>query len=131
MNDLALRVLRVFEEHNDSIFWRVNGDRVTFFVICNDLFFWACADAEEVTDENIEALERTHAFVKEQFAKHPKPDRDSPEFMHWDVVSSWEAYWPLLFCCRVRGMRPQRPYYESIPAVMHDAFNACGPERTE
>lgn len=35
----------------------------------------------------------------------------------------------LLFCCRKRKMRPQKPYYKHLAEALHPLFDACGPER--
>src|SRR5207249_10926238 len=35
----------------------------------------------------------------------------------------------LLFCCRMRNMRPQGAYYNSIPKNIWHLFDACGEER--
>lgn len=89
----------------DDVWWRVDGEYapVTMLINCNDLFYWACADAEIVTDKNIDVLEQSY--------------KDSQD------------YGGILFCCRVRGMRPQGAYYKYIPKDEHKLFDACGPER--
>ncbi len=92
----------------DGLWWRTDGEYapVTFMVNCNDLFFWACSDAEVITEDNISEFEQAYK------------DIDSP-------------YAQILFCCRVRGMRPQKPYYKHIPEKFHKLFDSCGPERED
>ena len=57
----TLRVLRIFDSFDgpssDSLWWRTDGEfaPVTFLVKCSDEFYYACADLERLTPENIEA----------------------------------------------------------------------------
>ena len=58
----------------------------------SDLFYWACADAEEVTEENLPVLKQTTADLE---AVCPR---------------SVDGYAASLFAARVRNMRPQGKY---------------------
>jgi hypothetical protein len=111
--DFILRVLRVASEYDlfGDLFWHMRGQSapVAFCINCNDLFEWACADAEEVTPENIAELEKACA---ECLAAGDKGC----------------IYGGSLFCCRVRKMRPQGAAYPRNAAVW-PLFDACGPER--
>ena len=113
-DSLELRVLKIFSEHDacDDVWWRTDGDYapVTFLVNCNDLFYWACADAEAITKCNIDALDQ--AF------------KDALESHKYGCCHA-----TLLFCCRQRGMRPQGAYYAHIPKELWPLFDSCGPER--
>lgn len=115
-DDTALRMFAVTGEHEacDEIWWRTDGEYapVTFFVGCNDLFFWACADAEAITDENIDIFEQSY--------------RDAA-----NATDDGDLYGHLLFCCRARGMRPQKPYYAHFPDELHPLLDGCGPERDQ
>lgn len=82
-------------------------------VNCNDLFYWATSDAEDITPDNIEELEKAMADVK---TASPNDN---------DFVDHGMS----LFACRVRKMRPQPPCYKTITPELHALFNACGPER--
>ena len=106
----VLALLAKYEQHED-VWWRVDGEYapVTFIVNCNDLFFWACADAELITDENIAMFEQAYKDASEH--------------------ECGECYAGLLFCCRERKMRPQGAYYESFPKSMWGMFDECGPDR--
>ena len=112
--DLILRAFRVFNGFSgpasDGLWWRTDGEYapVTLLVMCNDLFTWATAECETLTAENIGLLEATHAELL-------AIDRELGCFAD------------ILFCCRVRGNRPQRPYYQYIDARLHGMFDACGP----
>jgi hypothetical protein len=106
-NSLVMRVLSVTAE-NDScqdIFWRVDDQYapISIFVNCNDVFWWGCADAEAITADNLDIFEQAY--------------RDAPK------------QGGLLFCCRVRGMRPQGAYYKYLDDSEKPLFDACGPER--
>lgn len=94
----------------DMLFWRKENGHIRFFVICNDTFFWATADVEEVTQDNVKDLEQAVADVQAV-----DPDAD-------------ERMGPLLFCARQRGVRPM-PRME-VPKALRPLFDACGPERT-
>lgn len=111
-----LRILKIIAKYEDfeQIWWRVDGEYapVTFIVNCNDLFYWACSDAESITIDNIDILEQSYV--------------DSA-----NTDKHGECWGSLLFCCRVRKMRPQTPYYKSIPTPLWPLFNECGPERKD
>ena len=110
---LVMRVLSVTAKYDDyeEIWWRTDGEHapVTFFANCNDLFYWACSDAEAITEQNIDLLEQTYEDVA--------------------MYEHGECYAGILFCCRSRGMRPQGAYYKSLPRSLWALFDACGPER--
>ena len=134
---------------DEAIWWRTDEKYapITFFVGCNDLFYWACADAEELTEENFPRLKEAIIDVRKAWGcpleepKYPHASKvDEPYIApskeaidkynehhekHWDS-GSWGV---LLFCARERKMRPQKPYYELIPTELHALFDACGPER--
>lgn len=77
-------------------------DNITPYVNCNDLFWWGCADDEEVKVEDIPLLLQSL--------------EDSPK------------NGALLYCARKRGMRPQTPYYKYFEGEEH-LFDACGESR--
>ena len=112
--EFVCRVLSVFDEDGpsqDSLWWRTDGEYapLTLFVKCSDLFVWGCADLEEVTPDNVAELERAAADVKA---------------VTWDGNY---VYADLLFCCRVRGHRPQKPCYKDLDEETWPLFDACGP----
>jgi hypothetical protein len=53
------------------------------FVNCNDLFYWACADAERIGHSEVEDLYRQHLADKQ-----------------------WGAW---IWCCKHRKLQPQEP----------------------
>lgn len=75
------------------------------WVICNDLFFWGCADGEDISLEELPQLIECHTLS-------PKFGGD-------------------LWCCRKREMRPQAAMYKYIPRDEWPLFDAAGPERDD
>ena len=115
MKDAAFtqRVLELVAQadlHRD-LFWRCDSNYapVTFFVNCNDIFWWGCADAEKISPETVGLLEDAVADTLR--------------------VTGSSAYAGELFCARVRKMRPQGCFYEGMPESIAALFDACGPER--
>ncbi len=110
--NLILRAFKILD--GDSLMWNVEGDAdVSLFINCNDLFFWACADATPLTLDNIDILEQA--------------DRDMK------IAANGGSYYQadILFCCRINGMRPQTPYYKYIKDEFKPLFDACGPVRSD
>ena len=111
----ALKILDVVAQNDlhDCIFWRCDGKYapITIWINCNDLFCWATADLEEITVERLPEFER--------------------------AIADCEVIDPVLgalrgcdlFCCRMRGMRPQRPAYPTDKPEWKAIFDSCGPER--
>lgn len=113
-----LRVMRIVDcgfrgPSPEILFWRTDREYAPFkiFVICSDVFAWACADMEELTPANIHVLEAAVA------------DLDTADRGSGYVCAD------TLFCSRVRGMRPQGAYYKNIERQHWPLFDACGPER--
>jgi hypothetical protein len=79
------------------------GDGYIACVNCNDLFYWACGDAESIQIDDVPLF---------------KQSLEDSEFMG-----------PLLYCARKRKMRPQGAYYESFFPEDVPLFNATGPKR--
>jgi hypothetical protein len=109
-----LRVLDLVAsvDGHDILWWRTDGEYapLTLFVNCNDFFYWGTADAEEVTPENTDVLARCVEDVKA-------------------TGTPYTFYALTLFCCRVRGMRPQTPVWKGLDAAVLPLFLAAGPER--
>lgn len=131
------RVLDDADQH-DGFWWRANEPQYEPFKIlinCNDLFYWACADAEEVTPDTLDVFERS---IRDVGALHERwgkwlttnvrdgakkmSDPDAPPY----VATSLGL---LLYCARVRKMRPQGAFYDAFPPEVADMFDAAGPER--
>jgi hypothetical protein len=94
-----------------ELMWRCDREYapITFFINCSDLFYWGCADGETVTKENIHIL------------------RESIKDLAPYALSRQDA--SLLFCCRVRKMRPQGAYYKYIDKEVWHLYDEAGPER--
>lgn len=121
-----LRIMRIFNGFDgpspDNLWWRTDGKYAPFtvFVNCNDEFYWASADCEEITPENIEEMERAVAdCIATTRRKEPWGERGC------------SVYAPMLFCARVRKMRPMGAAYPGGEdhAGVRELLNACGPER--
>lgn len=115
--DFVCRVLSIFDGFdrlsNDDVWWRTDDEYapITLIVNCNDLFFWGCSDCETITPENVETLESAVRDVKALTGNNGGADA--------------------VFCCRVRGMRPQGACYSTkyYPVEIWPLFDAAGPER--
>jgi hypothetical protein len=111
-NNFALRVLDVIAraDLHDSLWWRTDGDYgpVSFWILCNDVFAWACADAERITPETLPELEQA---IRDEVA-----------------ITGTTIYADHLYCARRRGKRPQGAAYPDDRRLW-PLFDACGPER--
>ena len=122
----------------EHIWWRTDSKYapVTFFVDCNDLFYWAYADSEKITAENFPLIKQAVDDVAAALnVCDPRYRYRSKEEAVGTVESMYDA-WRVagshaadLFCARVRQMRPQRPCYKRYPDSLKPLFDACGPER--
>ena len=103
-------VLKVLSDYDieTSLCWGFTDDKLELFINCNDRFWWAAGDSEEITPENLPILEQALKNVK--------------------ALSNFTFYGADLFCCRVRGMRPQGAAYPERRELW-PLFDACGPER--
>lgn len=116
-HEFVERILRLFAmfpyDMNDTLLWRVDGKwaPITFMVNCNDDFWWATSDCEVITPDNIELLE--------QSIRDAVDTAGDPRDAYWGV---------LLFCARIRGMRPQGAAYPE-KAALQELLNSAGPER--
>lgn len=97
---------------HDSLWWSTQNGELKLFAICNDLFYWATADLEEITADDVDLLRET---------------RNELAALEDDDMG--ELYLSELFAARKRGMRPQRPCYKTWSPVVAALFDACGPQR--
>lgn len=107
IDGFELDLLKLLAKHDvrDDLFWNVSGTSIKFFVNCSDVFWWATADLEEVTAENIGILKQAYE-------------------------DAGDIYGGDLFAARVRKLRPQQPYWSRIQDERIQAFFlAVGPER--
>lgn len=112
--EFIIRLLRLFQfDYCGEVWWRGEPELdgpLSFFVTCNDAFWWATGDNERITPENIGVLEQAFADLEKVRAR---------------------SHAPLLFCARVRGMRPQGAMYKYIPDAAWPLFDAAGPARDQ
>ena len=110
------KILVFIAKHDihDWLWWRCDGNYapVTFFINCNDLFWWGTADCEPFTVADIPDMDKAIADVK--------------------AAGGLEGFYgPELWVCRKRGMRPQTPAYpKREDEHLRPLFDACGPERS-
>lgn len=99
--------LLAYHECSDDIWWKETGseDFPEPLINVNDCFFWACADAEEITAPDLDALQKALEDVGDN------------------------GHGLLLFVCRKRRMRPQGALYKHLDSSIQGLFNDCGPER--
>ena len=111
--ELAMKVLTLLADHDtcEDVWWRTDGEYapITFIVNCDDLFYWACADAVEITEDNFPLMVQAYG------------DADAINCPVWAAT---------LFCTRTRAMRPQPPCYKGFPQVLWPLLDECGPKRT-
>ena len=102
VQELVMRLLPLMAKHDatDELMWDEN---LNFSIVCNDTFWWGTADAESITPETLEVLEQ--AF--EDGGDHGT----------------------ILYCSRIRKMRPQGAVYKYLHKEIWPLFDACGPER--
>ncbi len=112
MNDkFVMEVLELFSDDNSSLMWSVENGVVSFAVNCSDVFAWGCADAEDITPENISILRKA---------------MEDCELANKATRNFWSGE---LFACRVRGMRPQGAAYPKNHPELWPLLDACGPVR--
>lgn len=104
-------LLRLFAfDDTEALWWRgKDGAQVgplEFYVPVNDVFFWGSSDLELITASDVADLAIARTDCGDHF-----------------------GYWPTLWACRKRGMRPQGAQYDYLPKHLWPLFNACGPER--
>ena len=111
-----LEILRLFAEFDiqDCLWWHFPGDwkSPTFLVKCNDLFYWATADAEEVTVDSLPALQQA---IEECLAIDP---------------TLGALVGVNLYAARRRQIRPQNCCYPECKELW-PLFDAAGLERTD
>ena len=78
---------------------------LNFWVNCNDLFVWGCADAVDITEDTVDGLELALADCEG----------------HQDAI--------FLYACRHEKMRPQGAIYEHLEKRFWPLFDECGPKR--
>ena len=110
--DEIMILLKFVSEHDihRELWWRCDDEYapITFFLNCNDMFYWGCSDCEELTVGDLGALEQA---IKDA-----------------DAICPIEGWGTAVFIARKRGMRPQKPAYPK-DVKMWPLFDLCGPER--
>ena len=111
MEDFKIELLKLLAQYDCvgiGCYWNEDLD---FFVMCNDWFFWGCADCEIVQSQQ---------------------DVDDLRICFEDVmqVDPGQVYLALsLFAARKRKLRPQGAMYERLHPSMYGLFDAAGEVR--
>jgi len=120
-----MKILAECDTDSAGVWPRVTEDgELVIMINCNDLFYWACADAEFFCEGDVELMRRTAEEL-----------RRAGEF--------GEVYLFELFCCRKRGMRPQYPFFrkrdpatgeygeDTLETGVRALFDACGEDGSD
>ena len=107
--EFIIKILEFFQPCPNDLIWKVEDNSLTFFINCSDFFWWGCGDAEAITPETFDIL----VNAKNECEK----------------LDEFSSDWTLLYCARVRKMRPQGAYYEFQNRKLWHLFDECGPER--
>lgn len=75
-------------KYTDEVWSEEASKTFSISVLCNDVFCWACADAEEMFFEDLESV-----------------------YDHWEKDPLWG---PAVWCIKKRKLMPQKPVYEAI-----------------
>lgn len=97
------KILRVIEKYDlcGDVTW---DSDLNFYVQCNDLFYWGSASCEPLTVDTLPELIR--------------------------AMKDCERHGELLYCSRMRKMRPQGEYYQYFDQETEwHLFHECGEER--
>lgn len=121
------RVLRATQDLHDQVWWTVDNDDgspVAFYIDCTGVFY-AHAGRPDFGTAKLSAVNavRTNAA-------------DAVRLGDWNLVEFEKAcadadgaYGPILFCARVRKMRPLPTYLQRVPEHLRPLFDAAGPPR--
>jgi hypothetical protein len=91
----------LLEKVEDYRYLALKDGEVKCFINCNDFFWWACGDFEDLDDWNL--LEQSLNDAGDDGC--------------------------LLYCARKRKMRPQGAFYKYLKAENHHWFDECGEKR--
>ncbi len=95
-------VMKLFAKHDicDELYW---SEDLSLFVLCNDVFYWGCADCEAIESQNDIVLLKS-------------------------CFEDCEEHAITLYCARRRSMRPQGAMYKYLKG--HESiFDLCGDDR--
>lgn len=95
-----------------GLFWRIDNNKLSLFVNCNDLFFWACSDLEEITPQNIDVFVETANVLQVNHQLN-------------------YANLAILFCAKSRKLQPQGAVFSKLSPLMVTLLEQVGIEREE
>lgn len=95
-------------------------------VFCNDLFWWGCADSEDITIQNVDVYAKAISDMRAALPRSNEKERDASE----KHVLDWAG---TLFAARVRQLQPQFACYPGVGtpegAIISGLLDAVGPMR--
>lgn len=117
----VVSALTCYGETTDVMWWIEDETKeVKCGVMCNDVFFWGCADVEELEAEDVPMLKEIKKMLFEM-SRNESGKFINQFYLHGDI----------LFCAKKRKMRPQGAMYKHIPKELWHLFNECGEHRPE
>lgn len=110
MPEYKIQLLKFFAQHDlcmaDILLWDEN---LNFYILCNDLFVWASADAEPIeSDSDIQLITSCYEVIN-NICKSVQVHIDYNDVFTYMV-------------CRKRNEQPQQPMYNHIPKYLHHLF---------
>lgn len=114
----------------DSVFWRTDGvyAPITFIANVNDVFYWACADAEDFDATDISDIRQAIIDLTHAFEVAARSDGKEPNYVEIEQARSWAF---ALWACRKRGQRPQTALLDGLCEEVRQLFLDCGPAHTQ
>lgn len=103
---------KILQMDEDNFYWSESqGESIPSFLL-NDVFVWACSDAENIFPNDIPDIE--------------KAQKDCAALYKYG-----KSRGILLWACRKRQWRPQVAYYKYLPKELHPLFDAAGREEDQ
>jgi hypothetical protein len=112
--EFLLKCIKLLAEHEILSLFEIFAD-LSICANVSDVFFWGCADCEELTEINFHLLEESIEEIVKNCGEN--------SYVALSDLS-------ILFACKARKMRPQGAYYKYISKEIIDLIDKCGPERT-
>lgn len=106
-------------DYGSGLIWRTQprddrpDDPIRFYALCNTFFYWATADMEEITPNDLDLLEECLHDLRKACP---------------DDGGVWLTE---LYVCRKRKLRPLQGWFSPMTDAIRALFLASGPERTQ
>ena len=121
----VMDIIRIYDLF-DQVFW---DKEFTFYIICNDIFYWGTADAEDITRSDVKALEQ--AMIDVEAVGDDVKNKAKEDGQRISAVEGTDIcgglYGHLLFVARKRNERPQGAVYvKFLPKPLWPLFDEAG-----